>query len=137
MSYALASWQAILATVYIADKERRGDTGFVATARVADDLAIPAPSMSRILRSLAAAGIIATKEGAGGGVRLGRPPAAITLLDVIEAIDPGPVFRTDSRPRVTGPVPTRRLEDLRTALGLADGAMRASLEEVTIESIIT
>ncbi len=39
------------------------------------------------LRALAAAGVIEALPGPRGGYRLSRAPAAITLLDVVEAID--------------------------------------------------
>jgi DNA-binding IscR family transcriptional regulator len=55
---------------------------------------------------------------------------------VVDAIDQGlPLFRTDAAPRVTGATPTRRQAALRAALENAEQAMRASLEEVTIDAI--
>ena len=60
MSYSLGVWQAMLAVVYVADKLERGEVEFVPTSRIAEDLGIPAPSLSRLLRSLSGAGIIET-----------------------------------------------------------------------------
>jgi Rrf2 family protein len=51
---------------------------------------IPAAFLTKILARLAAAGIVVTQRGVNGGTRLARTPEAITLLDVIEAID-GPI----------------------------------------------
>lgn len=136
MTYSLGVWQATLATVYVADKVRRGDVEFVPTSRLADDLAIPAPSLSRLLRALSAAGIIETREGARGGVRLARDPSQVSLLDIVKAIDgETALFRTDTRPRVEGRTPEQRQRAIRGALGDAEAALRASLREVTIESI--
>ena len=44
MTYPLGVWQAMLACAYVADKAALGDDGFVATARLAADLGLPAPS---------------------------------------------------------------------------------------------
>lgn len=45
------------------------------------------------LRALAAAGIVDALPGPRGGYRLSRAAEAITMLDVVEAIDgPGPAF---------------------------------------------
>ena len=136
MSYSLGLWQAMLATVYVADKVRLGVHEFVPTSRVAEDLDIPAPSLSRLMRSLNRAGIIETREGANGGVRLAVPADEVTLRDLLEAIEQkAPLFRTDSAPRVQGETPTMRQAALKVALGDAEAAMHSSLEEVTIADI--
>ena len=87
MSYSLGVWQAMQATVYVADKVQLGEFDFVPTSRLAEDLGIPAPSMARLLRSLNRAGIIETREGARGGVRLALPPDQVTLLSIVDAIE--------------------------------------------------
>ena len=135
MTYSLGVWQAMLATVYTADKIRLGEYDFVPTSRLATDLGIPAPSLARLLRSLSRAGIIETREGAHGGIRLAVPPDEVTLLDVVEAVEQRrPLFRSDAAPAVSGTTPTRRQRALRSALGSAERAMRRELE-VTIEEI--
>lgn len=136
MSYSLGVWQAMLATVYVADKVMLGKYEFVPTSKMADDLGIPAPSLSRMLRNLNRAGIIETREGAKGGVRLAIPPEDVTLLAVVDAIEQSlPLFRTDAALNVAGETPTRRQSDLKDALGRAESAMRSSLEGVTIADI--
>ena len=135
MTYSLGVWQAMMATVFVADKVRLGEYEFVPTSRLADDLDIPAPSLSRILRSLNRAGIIETREGARGGVRLALPPDQVTLLQIVDAIEQQrPLFRTDASPAVTGETPTMRQKALRSALDGAEDSMRTGLE-VTIASI--
>ncbi|NOX23335.1 MAG: Rrf2 family transcriptional regulator [Actinobacteria bacterium] len=136
VSYSLGVWQAMLASVYVADKVRLGEFDFVPTSRIAQDLNIPAPSLARLLARLHRAGIIETREGAGGGVRLAVDPDQVTLLGIVDAIEQNlPVFRTDSTPRVTGETPTRRQAALRQALDEAEQAMRSSLEAVTMAAI--
>jgi Rrf2 family protein len=126
----------MLATVYVADKVRLGTHEFVPTSRVAEDLDIPAPSLSRLLRNLNRAGIIETREGASGGVRLAVPAEDVTLLDLLEAIEQKlPLFRTDAEPRVKGETPMLRQAALKGALADAETAMRSSLKEVTVADI--
>jgi Rrf2 family protein len=125
----------MLATVYTADKIRMGEYDFVPTSRLAADLGIPAPSLARLLRSLNRAGIIETREGAHGGIRLAVPPDRVTLLNVVEAVEQQrPLFRTDAAPAVSGSTPTKRQRALRSALQGAEAAMRQQLE-VTIDTI--
>lgn len=57
---------------------------------IAERRAIPLAFLSKTLGRLAEVGIVTTRRGVKGGVELGRPPANITLLEVVEAID-GPI----------------------------------------------
>ena len=54
---------------------------------------IPEPTVAKVLKTLAAAGLVASQRGARGGYRLARPLAAIPVADVIAAID-GPIALT-------------------------------------------
>ncbi|TWT41689.1 HTH-type transcriptional regulator IscR [Phycisphaerae bacterium RAS1] len=47
----------------------------------------PGPYLSQILHALSRAGLIETKRGYQGGYRLCRPASAITVLEVVEAVD--------------------------------------------------
>lgn len=46
--------------------------------------------VGKIVSTLARAGILETLRGSAGGVKLGRPPEDITVLEVIEAVQ-GPI----------------------------------------------
>lgn len=62
-----------------------------ATNRGAQELAqrIDAPPnyMGKLLKQLADAGVLESTRGSGGGFRLARPAAEITLYDVVDPID--------------------------------------------------
>ncbi|HRY09693.1 MAG: Rrf2 family transcriptional regulator [Actinobacteria bacterium] len=138
MTYPLGVWQAMLACAYIADKARVGDEDFISTARLAADLGLPTPSAAALLRRLTAAGLIDTREGARGGVRLAREPGAITLDDIVGAMQQArPLFATDHRIEVSGPTPARRQKQLRAALGSAEEALHEALREVTLADLAT
>ena len=62
----------------------------VASEGIARRQNIPPAFLTKILTRLAAEGIVVTQRGVNGGTRLARSPEAITLLDVVEAID-GPI----------------------------------------------
>ncbi len=59
-------------------------------AEIAEEMRIPRPFLAKILQKLARAGITKSVRGPRGGVQMLKDPSAITLLDVVEAID-GPV----------------------------------------------
>jgi FeS assembly SUF system regulator len=54
---------------------------------------IPQPMVSKILKALARAGLLTSHRGAKGGYGLARPAAAISVADVISALD-GPIALT-------------------------------------------
>jgi Rrf2 family iron-sulfur cluster assembly transcriptional regulator len=54
---------------------------------IAQSTDIPLPYLSKIFQRLGEAGIVETKRGYKGGVKLARPPAEIRLLDIDAAVD--------------------------------------------------
>src|SRR5690349_22934040 len=62
-----------------------------ATRQIAKEQHIPPSFLAKIIAQLSIAGLLQTTRGAHGGVTLGKPARAITLLDVVEAID-GPIM---------------------------------------------
>jgi FeS assembly SUF system regulator len=65
----------------------------VSAARLAEETRLPAPTVQKLVSRLSAAGLLRSTRGVGGGLKLGRPPAAITLADIIEAVE-GPIKLT-------------------------------------------
>ncbi|MCX6055721.1 MAG: Rrf2 family transcriptional regulator [Chloroflexi bacterium] len=61
-----------------------------ATKNVAAAQKIPPSFLAKIISQLSIAGLIHTSRGARGGILLSRPASAISLLEVVEAID-GPI----------------------------------------------
>jgi Rrf2 family protein len=61
------------------------------SARVLAERQALSPSfVGKIVSSLARVGILETRRGAAGGVELGRPASAISVLEVVEAVQ-GPI----------------------------------------------
>ena len=79
---------ALRAMVYLSKLE---PTQRAATSQIAETKKIPPSFLAKIISQLSIAGLIQTTRGAHGGVVLGKPAEAITLLDVVEAID-GPIL---------------------------------------------
>ncbi|PCG08397.1 SUF system Fe-S cluster assembly regulator [Sphingomonas ginsenosidimutans] len=61
--------------------------------RLAEETGVPLPTAQKLVSRLAAAGLIDSTRGTGGGIRLSRPPATITLADIVEAVE-GPIAMT-------------------------------------------
>lgn len=56
--------------------------------RIAAAMSIPERFLPRVMRDLVHAGLVEARTGRTGGYRLARPAAAVSLLDVIDAVEP-------------------------------------------------
>jgi Rrf2 family protein len=137
MSYSLGFSQAIVATVYIADKVQQGFFEFTPTTQLAQDLNIARPTAVKMLSSLNQAGIIETREGAKGGVRLAKAADQVTVLDIFMAIEgERPLFQTQLNFNVTGSKPTLAQEAIITLLTDAETVMKNNLQQTTIADLM-
>jgi Rrf2 family protein len=62
-------------------------------ADLANELELPANYLSKLLHQLAAAGVLESRRGRGGGFRLGHPAGTLTLAMVVEPFDPPTRYR--------------------------------------------
>jgi FeS assembly SUF system regulator len=60
---------------------------------LAGETGLPLPTVQKLVSKLSAAGLLESARGTGGGFRLARPPAAISLAEIVEAIE-GPIALT-------------------------------------------
>ena len=60
------------------------------TGEIAEGTQVPTSYLSKVLQTLARAGIVRSQRGLGGGFSLARTPEELTVLDVIESVDPLP-----------------------------------------------
>lgn len=81
---------AIHAMVYML---RSRDVGTVSVAEIAEVLDVSKDHLGKVLQRLTRMGLVTSKRGPRGGFALGREPATVTLLEVIEAVD-GPLPRS-------------------------------------------
>lgn len=65
----------------------------VSAAQLAEETGLPAPTVQKLVSRLTAAGLLRSARGVGGGLKLARPAAAITLADIVEAVE-GPIALT-------------------------------------------
>lgn len=65
-----------------------GRNGVGSTVReIAAETKVPAGYLSKVMRSLRTAGLVRSRRGLKGGVSLSRPPAEISALQIIQAVD--------------------------------------------------
>lgn len=58
------------------------------TQEIAEVTRVPAAYLAKVLQSLSRANLVRSQRGIGGGVSLAEDPAEITILDVVNAVEP-------------------------------------------------
>ncbi len=66
---------------------RAGDVAPTSVREIATAMDIPAAFLPQVMGALGRAGLVVSRTGRAGGYTLTRPPAAISLLDIIEAVE--------------------------------------------------
>ncbi|MBB5684219.1 RrF2 family transcriptional regulator [Sphingobium boeckii] len=95
---------------------------------------IPLPTAQKLVSRLSSAGLLESSRGTGGGVRLARPPAMITLADVVEAVE-GPIALT---PCADSGAHDCALEGdcrVKPHMNIANTAVRGALAGVSLASL--
>lgn len=85
----LTDYATVLLTVLAGEAER-----VHSATELAERSQIEPPTVSKVLKPLARAGLVEGFRGARGGYRLARAPEAITLAEVVEAME-GPIGMTE------------------------------------------
>jgi Rrf2 family protein len=60
---------------------------YAGAARIAQEIGAPQNYLGKLLKALAAEGVVESQKGLGGGFRLARGAREISLFDVIEPIE--------------------------------------------------
>lgn len=58
------------------------------TSEIAASTKVPPAYLAKVLQGLRAKEIVRLQRGIGGGVTLARPPESLTILDIVNAIEP-------------------------------------------------
>jgi Rrf2 family protein len=81
---------ALRAAVYLADQGPHART----TEQIAEITRVPQAYLSKVMQGLARAGIVTSQRGIHGGFLLVKRPEELTILEVVNAVDPIQRIRT-------------------------------------------
>jgi Rrf2 family protein len=81
---------ALLALSHLAAAQAADPARLVNAKEIAEQYEIPAELLAKLLQTLARSGIVASQPGPTGGYRLSRPPAAVSVAEILAVID-GPL----------------------------------------------
>jgi len=81
------------AVVMMTAAARREPCARLSAAELSGETGVPLPTAQKLMGKLAAAGLLTSARGAGGGFTLARDITQISLADIVEAVE-GPIAMT-------------------------------------------
>jgi DNA-binding IscR family transcriptional regulator len=111
--------------------------GVLTSDEVAASINTNAVIVRRSLGDLRVAGLVEVRHGTGAGWSLAREPKDITVLDVYDAVEPGPLFRLHhTEPNLQCPVGRGIRPALTAVYDAADAALRRELARTSIADVL-
>jgi FeS assembly SUF system regulator len=95
---------------------------------------VSVPTVSKILKVMARKGLLVSHRGASGGYTLARPPAAITVAEVIAAVE-GPIAVTECIDDSHSECAVESSCRVRTNWQRINDAVRGALEQINLEEM--
>ncbi|WP_066685250.1 SUF system Fe-S cluster assembly regulator [Sphingomonas sp. CCH18-H6] len=111
-----------------------GVSGRLNATVLSEETGLPLPTVQKLVSKLSAAGLIESARGTGGGFRLSRPPAAISLADIVEAIE-GPIALTACVEHGRHDCAVEANCRVKPHWGMVNDAMRGALAGVSLASL--
>jgi FeS assembly SUF system regulator len=111
---------------------RHGET--LATAQLAQLTGLNQPTVAKVAKTLMAAGLLDTQRGVNGGYRLSRQAAAISLVQIVEAME-GPIAVNDCVDGAQDPCMVSNCCFMSSNWNRVNLAVRAALNEVSLEDL--
>lgn len=125
----LADYAVVVMTAAARARDPRLSTTSVAAAT-----GLPAPTVAKLMGSLAKAGLLASSRGVAGGFSLARPAVAITLADIVEAID-GPIALTACAHDSASDCAIEGACAVKPHLGIVTKTVREALQAVSLSQL--
>ncbi len=123
--------------VHIMTSLAYNDGASLSSPRIAASVGTNPVVIRRLLLRLARAGLVEAQVGKGGGARLARRPAAITLLDVFRAVEGGSPFALPDKPENKScDVSCAMKKILSSVLAETDRAISKSLERLRLSDLV-
>ncbi|MEO0031259.1 MAG: hypothetical protein RIS94_1017 [Pseudomonadota bacterium] len=111
---------------------RHGPNGArVSAQQLADETGLPVPTVQKLVSKLSAAGLLKSVRGAGGGLKLARPAAAINLADIVEAVE-GPIALATCSDGGRHDCTLESACTLRPHWPMVDAALRSALSGISL-----
>lgn len=124
------------AVVLMSAAARQCGSVALSAGMLAEQTGIPGPTAQKLVSGLARAGLLVASRGSGGGIRLARPAAAISVADIIEAVE-GPIALTACVAEGRHDCSLEGNCKVQPHWGVVNGAVRGALAEISLASLAT
>lgn len=124
---------ALAAVINMAQQYSNGE--YITVISISEKLGISKIYLEQVFSMLKRGGVVKSVKGAQGGYQLVRPPAQITVLDVLSAVETS-LFET-----VEGTV-DEKAPDIEAAMRscvfeVMDKSINETLEQITLDNLVT
>ena len=106
----------------------------LSATELSGDTGVPLPTAQKLMGQLAAAGLLSSSRGAGGGFALSRPADAISLADIVEAVE-GPIALTMCADSNNHECALDKHCRVKPHMGIVGNAVRGALGSVSLETL--
>lgn len=128
------SSMADYAVVTMCAAARHCGGGRVSAAELACETGLPQPTVQKLVSQLSRAGLLRSVRGARGGLQLARPAAAISLADIVEAVE-GPIAMTCCMDGQRNDCVLDTHCQVKPHMSAVNGAVRGALQGVSLRSL--
>jgi FeS assembly SUF system regulator len=101
---------------------------------LSDETQLPMPTVAKLLVRLTQGGLLLSHRGARGGYQLARPPAEISVGDIVVAVD-GPIALTQCLEHGAGPCDVEPICPTRRGWNRLNDAVKRALTEVSLAEL--
>ena len=122
------------AVVMMAAAARHSSDARLSAALLAEETGVPLPTAQKLMGRLAAAGLLTSARGTGGGFRLARGADGISLADIIEAVE-GPIAMTICVDEARSDCALDGHCQVKPHLSVANNAVRSALAAVSLAQL--
>jgi len=106
----------------------------LSATELSGDTGVPLPTAQKLMGQLATAGLLSSSRGAGGGFALSRPADAISLADIVEAVE-GPIALTMCADSTNHECALDKHCRVKPHMGIVGNAVRGALGAVTLTEL--
>jgi FeS assembly SUF system regulator len=122
---------AVVVLVRLADGQRAGGDAVQTSPGISAATGVPEPTVAKVLKALAASSLVLSQRGARGGYRLAKPLGAVSIADVIAAID-GPIALTACVDGQQGCCEVESMCAVKGRWDLVNDAIQQALSSITL-----
>lgn len=123
------------AVVVMSAASRHCGSTRVSATDLAAETGLALPTAQKLVSILSKAGLLRSARGSGGGIQLARPAAAITLADIIEAVE-GPIALTSCIDTGSHNCAMEGTCRVQPHWAVVNSAVRGALAEISLTTLV-